>query len=212
MNERKRISGHERIRTALLELLRAVPGIGHVHAYERFSKTPQGFQALYQQGDVILGWYVHRQSWRELPFSSLQNRVRTRWVIQGFASLLDANETELAFDTLIDAVARAVRKRPVLFDAQENALCHTVQDDGAGLQLEESGPVMFAGVLCHAAKFSLGTEHMEEIEPDISDPTACPPSGKETKGCPDYRAAIAPKDVSAPAAELIRPFADKGDK
>jgi hypothetical protein len=35
-----------------------------------------------------------------------------------------------------------------------------VLDEGdAGVQVPESGPVMFAGVLCHAARLTLATRH-----------------------------------------------------
>lgn len=216
------MTGHERIRAALVALLQGVPGTGRVHTYERFSKNPKDFQALYQQGQSILGFYVRRQSYRELVYSSTRNRVRTRWIVQGFASLVDAEASELAFDKLLDKVAAAVRAKPVLFDAADEALGHTVTDDGAALQLEESGPVMFAGVLCHGARFSLTTEHLEQIEPLVSDPTAAPKDGEGQGGtdpdgsgsgkpCPVYRAVIDPSDVDAPAAELIRPFAE-GEK
>ena len=204
------MNSHERIRAALVALLHAVPGMGNVHEYERFSRDAKKFQALYQQGRDIRGFYVRRQSWRETPFSSLRNRVRTRWLIRGFASLVDADKSELAFDRLLDGMAAALRARPVLFDASGHALGHTVTDDGAGLQLEDSGPVMFAGLLCHAATLSLSTEHLEEIEPGISDPTASPKPEEEKKDCPGYRAAIEPADVPAPAAEVVRPFAAGG--
>ena len=142
----------------------------------------------------------------------MRNRVRTRWLIRGFASLVDAQATELAFDRLLDDMAATVRAATVLYDAQGDALGHTVTDDGAGLQLDESGPVMFAGVLCHGATFSLTTEHLEEIEPNISDPTASPRPGEETEGCPRYVAAIDPADVPAPAAEAQAPFAPGGKR
>lgn len=205
------ITGHERIRAALIALLRAVPGTGRVHEYERFSGKPKDFQALYMQGRDIRGFYVRRQSYRETPFSSLRNRVRTRWILKGFASLVDADATELAFDRLLDELAATLRATPILFDADGNALCHTVTDDGTGLQLDESGPVMFAGVLCHGATCSLTTEHLEEIEPGISDPTARPKPGEDIPGCPRYVAAIDPADAPAPAAEVARPFAPEGE-
>lgn len=212
------MTGHERIRAALVALLQTVPSMGAVHNYERFSRNPKDFQALYQQGRDIRGFFVRRQSWREMPYSSTRNKVRTRWTIRGFASLVDADATELAFDRLLDEVAATVRAKPVFYDAEDNALCHTVTDDGASLQLDESGPVMFAGVLCHAATFSLTTEHLEEIEPHISDPTAAPKDSEEPgqpgaghERCPFMRAAIDPADVAAPAAELIRPFGHEGD-
>jgi len=198
------MTGHERIRAALVALLQSVPGMGAVHNYERFSKSPKDFQALYLQGQDIRGFYVRRQSYRELPHSSTRNKVRTRWLIRGFASLVDAEASELAFDRLLDDMAAAVRTRPVLLDAEDNALGHTVTNDGAGLQLEESGPVMFAGVLCHGATFSLTTEHLEEIEPGISDPTAC-------SSAPYLLASLTPADVTAPAAEVKAPFALGGN-
>lgn len=201
------MSGHKRIRAALVALLETVPGMGTLHNYERFASKPKDFQALYLQGQNIRGFYIRRQSYRETPYSTMKNRVRARWIIKGFASLVDADATELAFDDLLDAIAATLRATPILFDANGNALCHTVTDDSAGLQLEESGPVMFAGVLCHGATFSLTTEHLEEIEPNISDPTASPKPGQEKEGCPGYLAAIDPADVTAPAAEVKAPFA-----
>lgn len=207
----------QRIRNELQALISSVPGTGQVHPYERFAVKSQEFARLYQQGQRVQGFFVHRQGSREYQYSSQLNRVRTRWVIRGFASLVDAEATELAFDDLLDALRAAVRARPVLYDAADNALAHTSTDDGAGLQLDESGPVMFAGVLCHGATFSLTTEHLEEIEPYISDPTASPgpvdpenPTQQE-QNCPCYRAAIIAADVSAPAVELTRPFAAPGD-
>lgn len=139
------MSGYKLIREALVGLLKSVPGTGRVHNYERFSSKPKDFQALYMQGNDIRGFYVKRQSYRETAYSSMRNKVRTRWVIRGFASLVDADETELAFDDLLDSIAAAVRAKPVLHDDAGNALCHTITDDGAGLQLEESGPVMLPG-------------------------------------------------------------------
>lgn len=198
------MSGHGRIRAALMTLLQTVPGIGRVHNYERFSKSPQDFQKLYQDGNDILGWYVRRQSYRELPFTSTRNRVRTRWVLQGFAGLVDGKATELAFDNLIDAIAEAVRARPVLYDAEGKGLCHTVTDDGAGLQLEESGPVMFAGVLCHGARFGLTTEHMEQVAIGGSDAEEC--------ASPCLRLAIDPVDVQAPASEVMTLLVQAGNR
>jgi hypothetical protein len=204
------MTGHERIRAALAALLATVPGIGRLHNYERFAAKPQDFQALYLQGRDIRGFYIRRQSYRELTYSSTRNKVRTRWSIRGFASLVDAEATELAFDALLDGMAAKLRANPVLRDNLFTPLCHTVTDDGAGLQLEESGPVMFAGVLCHGATFSLSTEHLEDIEPGVSDPTACPkPDGQ---GSPYYVAAIDPADVDAPAAEIKAPIAPGGSR
>lgn len=209
--------GHECIRAALVALLTTVPGIGCLHSYERFSEDSRELQALYLQGNEIRGFHIRRQSWREMPYSSTRNKVRTRWLIRGFASRVDARGSELAFDSLLDDIATAVRAKPVLYDANGNALCHTVTDEGASLQLEESGPVMFADVWCHSATFSLSTEHLEENECFISDPMASPdPSAPNNpapgeRECPYMIAVIHPSNVAAPAAALKKPFGAEGD-
>ncbi|MCP4700274.1 MAG: hypothetical protein GY862_25995 [Gammaproteobacteria bacterium] len=42
-------------------------------------------------------------------------------------------------------------------------VCSTVDDSQAGIQIVDSMPVMFAGVLCHSAKLKLNTWHEETI-------------------------------------------------
>lgn len=206
------MTGPERIRAAIMAVLESVPGIGVTHNYERFSKQNDSFQALFSVAEseapearrIVRGWCVHRQSWREYPYDTGKNRIRTRWVVTGYASLLDTEKSELSFDAVLDRATAAFRARPVLHDDTGMALCHTRTDEGgAGLQVEDSGPVMFAGLLCHRALCSLVTEHLEEIEPGISDPCICkdettPPGIPR----PLFVAAIDPVDTIAPAAEL----------
>ena len=87
-------------------------------------------------------------------------RVRTVWLIRGYLALDDGFESELVFDRLIDRMTSAFRGSLRAAEA-EKRLADTGEGESTGLQLEDAGPVMFAGVLCHAARISLATTHYE---------------------------------------------------
>ena len=63
-------------------------------------------------------------------------------------------------DALVDAIAEAFELDPSL----GGRVRVRQQADPAGITLEEATPVMFAGVLCHAARLRLVTEH-DETDP-----------------------------------------------
>lgn len=176
----------EAIRKALAERMRRIPGIGVVHEYERFSKQESTFRELYIRDGVLLGWHIRRVSLRETIFSSQFNRVVVKWQIRGLAALTDATASELALDNLVDALRASIRRVPLVRVRQyvpsdspqdgepyagsfESDFCRLSTDEGAGLQIDDSGPVMFAGVLCHSVRLALVTEHLEEIEPLLSE-------------------------------------------
>ena len=157
-------------RAALLALLRAVPAIGVVHACERYASSEQGFKQayLYTHADPaadafgadphIRGWYVRRVSFRVVRNGGGLPRVFTTWQIRGFMALAEEAGSELAFDALVDAVRAAFDVDPTI----GGAVMSTLSADGeVGAQLSASGPVMFAGVLCHAADMTLTTETIE---------------------------------------------------
>lgn len=147
------------IRSAIAAKLQTVPGIGTVHAFERYAEQSPKFKELFVVDGKVKGWIVRRVSWRREPFSNERRMVITRWQIRGYASLIDAEQSELAFDLVLDAIAAA-------FDADEtlgDLLYATDADNLAGLQLEDSGPVLLANVLCHSARLALTTVHLVEI-------------------------------------------------
>ena len=84
--------------------------------------------------------------------------VLTQWRIRGFMALSDAAGTEKTFDDLIDAAADAFRADPTLGGVVFSTL--NPQSDETGLQLVQSRPVLFAGVLCHSAELNLYTQHL----------------------------------------------------
>ena len=86
--------------------------------------------------------------------------VATTWQIRAYQGLDDAAASEKAFDDLVDAFADAIRDDDTLGGAVRS--CAPDGLDGiAGVQLDDSGPVMFAGVLAHSARLRLVTVHFE---------------------------------------------------
>lgn len=163
------MSNDRKLRAAIKAVLQNVPGIGVVHDFERYSTDPKRFSAMYLKGNKLLGWHIRRLSIREDEYSTMYNKVSTTWRIRGFAGLVDSAASELVLDDLIDSLRAAFRRLPVLCDATGAHLAGTVANGQAGLQVQDSEPVVFAGVLAHRVTLSLVTQHLAEIEPVISD-------------------------------------------
>ena len=138
------------VRAAIVALLRTVPNIGVVHGYERYVANQADMQSLYVQGGLLCGWFVRRITIKESREGGTKEIAR--WQIRGYRGFSDGTASELAFDDLIDAIRAAFR------GSNLGGLALTATDDGAGIQLEQSGPVMFGGVLAHAATLTLTTE------------------------------------------------------
>jgi hypothetical protein len=150
----------DQIRNAIAAKIAAVPDIGKVHEYERFAKGEKDFRTLYEHNGQIRGWNVRRLTKAEnAPAQGCYN-VLNKWRISGFLSLDDANQSEIVFDNLVEAVCDAFRADETL----GGLIAGTVMDNPnvAGIQVEDSGPVMFAGVLCHSARLVLYTWHIRK--------------------------------------------------
>ena len=144
------------IRAAIVARLQSVPGIGRVHAYEPYAASDAPFRELYAIGGKILGWHLRRVGRREV---NDENEVHTDWEIRGFMALADGGASELAFDALLEAIFDAWRADPTL-----GGLAMWPKDEGSFVpDLADSGPAMFAGVLCHAARLRLLTRHNETV-------------------------------------------------
>ena len=156
------------VRTAIVARLNTVAGIGVVQPYERYAADLSRLKALYTPPgeQAVRGWFVRRPITRESGNILGRSTIEViRWRIQGFAQLDDAAQSELSFDALIESVRNAF--------AQDETLGGTVHqcsepgnDDGEScIQLEDAGPVMFGGVLCHAARLALTTVRYLERNP-----------------------------------------------
>ncbi len=147
------------IRTAIVSVMERIPGIGMVHSYERYADKQSDFKQFYtlrRDGtDTICGWFIRRLSRAESSDSLGRVVVVMGWRIQGYMGLVDSQESELAFDGLIDALVAAFRADETLGGVVDS----TIVGSDAGLQIEDTGPVMFAGVLCHAVQGRLMSRH-----------------------------------------------------
>lgn len=145
------------IRNAIAAKIAAVQNIGQVYAFERFAKAEKDFRLMYLSTDRILGWNVRRVSKTETSPATGRWHVTNRWQIKGFLSLDDESESELIFDGLIEAIGDAFREDETLGGLVDSTVLEN--PNVAGIQVEDSGPVMFAGVLCHSARLALYTRN-----------------------------------------------------
>ncbi|MGE0256910.1 MAG: hypothetical protein AB7N54_19975 [Alphaproteobacteria bacterium] len=148
---------HQDIRDAIVAIIAGVADVGVVHAYERYAERLGELKELYVADGQVRGWIVRRISRRERQAAIGRYVVDTRWQVRGYMSLKDADESELDFDDRIDAIVDAFRADETL----GGVVATTIVDNAAGLQIEDTGPVMFAGVLCHSARGLLTTRHYQ---------------------------------------------------
>ena len=148
---------HRQVRDAIAATLNAVPNIGSVQTFERFSKQLGDLKGFYVSAGQLRGWLIRRLRERRVQIAIGRDRVDADWQLRGYLSIDDSAESELVFDDLIDAAIVQFRLDVTL----GGVINTTVLSDRVGLQLEASGPVMFAGVLCHEARLALTTRHFE---------------------------------------------------
>ncbi len=149
------------IRDAIAAKVETVASIGKVHKFERFAKGEKDFRTMYEHNGQVRGWNIRRISRTETsPALGILNVV-SKWRISGFMSMSDADSSELVFDGLVEDLCAAFRTDETL----GGLIAGTVLENPnvAGLQIEDSGPVMFAGVLCHSARCILYTWHIEHV-------------------------------------------------
>ena len=150
---------HQQIRNAIKAKMETVANVGVVHSFERYAAELAGLRAMYVSGGKVMGWYIRLQRTQRASAALGRTAILHTWIIRGFRSFDDSAASELAFDDLIEALQEA-------FQADETLgqlVGATVFEDQnvAGLQRDDAGPVMFAGVLCHSATLRLNTLHHE---------------------------------------------------
>lgn len=152
------------IRAAIVAVLSPIAAPGIVHPFERYAAKTEAMRALYQPGGVggvVNGWNVRRGAIRRRLLPSGRLLVAAEWLISGYRSLVDGEESELVMDATAEALIGALDADPTLGGAVRGVPAEDAGSQAAGPQLVDSEPVMFAGVLCHRARISLVTEHFE---------------------------------------------------
>lgn len=150
------------IRDAIAAKVLTVANIGQVHKYDRFAKGEKDFRLLYEFNGQIRGWNIRRITRSDTAETMLSSNVINKWSIKGFMSLADADASELVFDGLIEDLCEAFRLDPTLGGLIFSTVI-PAKGMLAGIQVEDSGPVMFAGVLCHSARLVLYTWHQRRV-------------------------------------------------
>ena len=150
------------IRAAIVARLNSVADIGVVHAYERYASDLARLKVLYFSAphNGVRGWFVRRLVTAET--NNVQGRTieQVRWRIAGVMSFDDAAASELAFDDLIEGVRNAFAQDQTLAGTVDECVVPDSIGTGngeSGIQVDDNGPAMFAGVLCHACRLGLNT-------------------------------------------------------
>jgi hypothetical protein len=146
------------IRSAIAATLLAVPNIGVVHEYERYSHDLAKLKELYysKAHRQLRGWFVRRTATKENGILPPRYLEEVNWQIRGVISLDDGAQSELVMDELIEAVRDAFRANRTL-SGTVLKIGQLPATASRGLQMDDFGPVMFGGVLCHGVRLSLVT-------------------------------------------------------
>lgn len=154
------------IRDHIATVLGNVENIGRVQPYQRYSTRQSELRDHYAFKGEIRGWFITRVGFRESNQDGGMRTIINRWRITGYMSWSDEVQSELLFDDLIEQVCDAFREEQYLSGIGAVSWVREL----AGIQGEDIGPVMFAGVLCHLARLGLETIHFiegpGEIMPD----------------------------------------------
>jgi hypothetical protein len=146
------------IRAAIAAMHRAIPNVGVVHDYERFTRASEDkFRELYVfkaagVAQQVRGWWWRRTGTEERTISTGTVVNVHTWECRGYMALNDAEASEKAFDELIEDFRAAVRADPSIAGT-----CEPDPNGPDGVQVLDAGPVSFCGVLCHSAVLQLKT-------------------------------------------------------
>lgn len=148
----------EQVRAEIVARIASVPNVGVVHDHEPYATDMASLRNFYVSeigGEALLqGWFVRRTARERVAESKERRAITEEWQIRGYRALSEERGSEKAFDALIEAISAR-------FDADDYLVdlwLDTQAAEVAGVQLLESKPVMFAGVLCHCAEMRLYTK------------------------------------------------------
>lgn len=152
------------VRAGLKTRFEAIAGIGIVHDYERYTREASKLAELYKttvDGQTRLRGMHFRLRRAEETFTGLNRwHVYRHWAGRFFMAIDDADESEKLFDNVIEAIQDSFRADPYV-PGTANQVQVRADEDESGIVLAESAPVLFCGVVCHAANLTFRTEQLE---------------------------------------------------
>ncbi len=146
------------IRARIKTVIESVANTGPVHNRERYIPNWDELKTLFSvtiENVVILrGWMISlrrvTQSVETFQGSGDAETTAVTYIyrLRGFASLIDANSSEITFAALVLAISKAIQEDATL----DQYVWERETPAVAGIEL---GEMMFAGVLCHSAEITL---------------------------------------------------------
>lgn len=142
-----------------------VTGTRPVHDYERLGRNNQEFINLYKDPTTsrLWGHCFFRESTRERDNDVALVRILHRWRFYSFISIDDADASQKLLENELESLAAAFRANRRLNNTVVDVKDMEDERGLSGLQVERIEPVMFAGVLCFRATWSLTTETEEPV-------------------------------------------------
>lgn len=138
------------VRAALAALLAGVTGIGQVHDYFRLVTDEVTAKARFVTGGRLHAWMVtlaDDEAYEEaLATGARCRRIRARFAVHGYYAVDDADASEKAFETVLQAVIDALREDHTLGGVVIVAMPPRVR---------EFTHRTFATVLCHYTRIEL---------------------------------------------------------
>ncbi|PCI62043.1 MAG: hypothetical protein COB35_05010 [Gammaproteobacteria bacterium] len=144
-----------KISAAIVALLNSAQ-LGTFYEKERFTKNTRDMAALY--GEEVNGGYIRLSSRKRVNDYDNRHVITLRFQIVYLLVFSDENDSQLTFEDnleLFDDVFMTTDE----IEASTQASHRT--DDSTGLTVDDTQPVMFAGVLCHRALMNITVEYFE---------------------------------------------------
>jgi hypothetical protein len=146
------MSAYRDLLADIVPKLKAVPGTGIVHDYERQAADLGKFIALFKDpaSGQIRGWEITRRAVPEHRRGATFRHHQFR--LNGYLGLRDADATSIELQELADAVCAAFRTA-----GPGPTWVYGNGDDpeASPCQVERIDDRMFGGVLCHCAEIAL---------------------------------------------------------
>ena len=163
----------EAIRAAIAARMLTVPGLGVLHLYERYRFKEADFAALFMWQPPVLdapkelrGWFIRRVARRVMEESHTSDLVSTDWQMRGFMAIRDGMASEIEMDAVTDGIIGTIRADLTLGGLLDGL---PPAPRSVGVQMVESAPFKFAGVVSHGVRLAWTTFHMEFDAPAAAD-------------------------------------------
>lgn len=143
---------YEAIRDAIKARLDDITDIGKIEPSERYAKSHRDLKVFYAVGDLIKGGFIRRTGFISKSPDDYTYIEKSSWEIHYMHSWVDPDSGD-AFELMLDLIAREFEQDVTLGGVVQT----TKEGDQAAIQLLNSGPAMFAGILVHNATMSLKT-------------------------------------------------------